>query len=179
MFLDTKNRQQSKFGQLIHNTTSSSPPSTLDKSKVVINLSERALTPIEEVLMFDLNFAIVPNKIPVYVIIAAIEATARHLDMDSVEQLRSGVNEVLTSSKAPHSNLTHNQRKAINSIHKDDDIVILQANKGDGTVVMGKYMYDEKMRGIANNEATYQKLKKDPTTRVKRKMQSISGDYNA
>lgn len=95
--LDTRMRQKAKFEWLLTSTSPTSHPS-LDKSKVVINMSERQLTPSEEeVLALGLNFAITPAKVPTSKIIAATEATARHLFVDSAEQLRAGVNQALTN----------------------------------------------------------------------------------
>ena len=63
-FQATKTRQKAKFQQLINNRDSPMP--TLDRSKVVINLSKRTLTTDEkeEILSLGLNFALSPRTMP-------------------------------------------------------------------------------------------------------------------
>ena len=58
------------------------------------------------------------------------------------------------------SNLSCQQRGALNSLKRDKDIVILPADKGNTTVVIDRTNYDEKMRAVINTP-TYKK--KDPT----------------
>lgn len=66
------NRHKTKFDRLRQNSRIAEAPPTLDKSKIVINLSGRTLTPIEEeVLMLGMNYSIALSRIPVTDIIAA------------------------------------------------------------------------------------------------------------
>ena len=46
-------------------------------------------------------------------------------------------------------------------------ITILPADKGKATVIMETKEYQEKMKEMLNDEATYEKLKKDPTKKYK------------
>lgn len=57
----TKERQKRKFGHLKKKQTSEH---TLDRSKTVVNLSQRPLTPSEEdILLLGLNYAVAPSKL--------------------------------------------------------------------------------------------------------------------
>lgn len=53
-----------------------------------------------------------------------------------------------------------NEKKGLNWLRKGDDIVILHTDRGNAVIVMGKNIYDEKMRGIVNDEATYGGLRR-------------------
>ena len=53
---------------------------------------------------------------------------------------------------------------------KDEEILVLPADKGKATVVMNKADYDHKMQQMLCDEDTYQPLKKDPTTSLENKM---------
>lgn len=102
----------------------------LERSKVVINLSQRPLvTNEEEVLALGLNFALSPRSIPTISIIASTESVARQRDPIAAEQLRSGVSEALNHSKTPKPNLSNCIRKALYELKIDQSIVILPANK--------------------------------------------------
>ena len=159
----TKTKQIKKFDKL--HACRFGP--NLDTDKVVRNLSHRTLTEDEKrVLALGLNFA---KTIPVPDVIAATEATARQVDPDTAERLRSGVSSVLRSTKPPKSNLSSCLRRAVKDVRKDETIVILPADKGNATVVMDRTEYVNKLETMLADD-TYRKLKKDPTTRVESKI---------
>jgi len=56
------------------------------------------------------------------------------------------------------------------TLAKDEEILVLPADKGKATVVMNKADYDHKMQQMLCDEDTYQPLKKDPTTSLENKM---------
>ena len=176
-FQTTKTRQKAKFQQLINNRDSPMP--ALDRSKVVINLSKRTLTTDEEeALSLGLNFALLPKTMPVTAIISNTESTARQLNPTAAEQLRAGVSEVLASAKPPRSNLPYRLRTALRVLRKDDFIVILPADKGNATVVLNRSVYDQKMKEIINDNSTYRKLSRDPTTRIEKKISGMIRDVH-
>lgn len=55
----------------------------------------------------------------------------------------------------------------------DKDIVVLQADKGRGSVVMNRSDYSTKMQAMLGDRDTYQPLTKDPTTSLENKMNRI------
>ncbi|XP_072050257.1 uncharacterized protein [Amphiura filiformis] len=88
-------------------------------------------------------------------------------------QLRSKVASTLRSSKPPKSNVSNDERKAINVPKKEDSIVILPADKGKATVVLDKQEYNEKVDKMLSDTKTYEQLSADPTPKYKRKLVSI------
>ena len=92
-----KERQTFKFNRQIFQKTQHHPSQpTLDRSKLVINLSSRPLFPMEvDVLALGLSFTIAPRHIPWEEIISATEAMACTLDHKSADTLRLGVSAAL------------------------------------------------------------------------------------
>ena len=64
--------------------------------------------------------------------------------------------------KVPRSNLTKEQRTVLKELRGIKDEVILPADKGNATVMMGRCDYDEKMEEMLG-AGTYGKLRGDPT----------------
>ena len=140
VYNDTKRRQIKKFSTLKSQGT---PQPTLETSKLVVNLSHRHLTSLEEeVLALGLSFAIAPRSIPFEDIIAATEATARRLDQIAADTLRTEMAEVLRKAKPPKPNMSFKQRSAVRALRNDSNIVIVPADKGKATVVMDRMDYD-------------------------------------
>ena len=73
--------------------------------------------------------------------------------------------------------LTKQEREALEDLKKDDDIVILPADKGRMTVVMDKSDYTNKAKTLINDTNTYQPLDTDPSkttvNRINKKLKSL------
>ncbi len=130
-------------------------------------MSDRNLTqPERDVLAKGLNVAVTPEQIPVVDLIKATESAISLRDGKLVvpEQLRLKVSAALSSAKAPPSNLTIQERKALTSLQRDRDITILPADKGRCTVVLNTTDYLSKVNSLLSNTATYETPKRDPTS---------------
>ena len=137
-------------------------------------MSSRTITDDEnEVLALGLNYTITPKEVPVAQIVAATEATAKQLNTDTAEKLRSVISTILQSANPPppppKSNLPSHLRQAANTLRKDQSIVILPADKGNVTVVMNREEYTDKIKTMLS-DGTYKRLKEDPTATVERKI---------
>ena len=77
---------------------------------------------------------------------------------------RADIVGVLRNAKPPKPNLTREERAAYQTLSKDENILILPADKGRSTVVM------DKVEEMLSDESTYKKLTNDPTTSIKRKL---------
>ena len=167
--LATKTRQKEKYDKLISRRNGPS----LDRKKVVKNVSSRTLTENEEkVLALGLNFAVAPKKIPYQEFITATESTARQLDTEKAKALRSAVSCALHKARPPANNVDKGMMKALSDLRKDEDMVILPADKGNTTVVLDKKDYTEKMNQMLEGE-TYKAITKDPTTRAETKVTTV------
>jgi len=70
----------------------------------------------------------------------------------------------------PESNITKEERKALKELSKDKSLIIMGADKGRSTVVTEATEYEEKVKTLLSDDKTYEKLKRDPTGRYKRKL---------
>ena len=71
------------------------------------------------------------------------------------------------SLRRPRDNQSKKEHKSINQLKKDNDIVILPADKGRSPVILNKTAYIDKRYDQINNGRTV-KLKKDLTESIKR-----------
>ena len=166
-----KNRHLKKFNNLLKKHQDQQPPTenTIDKSKWIVNLSSKTLTPAEENLLQNgLNYSSTPQTIPTADIIAKVETAIRTLpDREEVENIRAKTSLILQKAKLPKKNLPTEQRKALHSLREDKSIIILPADKGRSTVILNKQDYINKCQDHLNN-GPYTKIQKDPTESVKK-----------
>ena len=64
--------------------------------------------------------------------------------------------EILKRAKPPKPNLSKAKKRAMEELKQHNDIVILNPDKGNNTVVMDKPEYDKKNLGLFSDSATYQ-----------------------
>lgn len=153
--------------------TQSSQPnlsSTSDKTQV-INLSDIYLDyATESIVKKGLNFAITPNKITVEEVISNIEVALKNLDIKKGEEIRQDIAKISRTSKPPASNISLEEKRALNNLRKNKNIVILKADKGNATVIMNRIAYDNKMEDHLNNSGCYKIIDKDPSEKVMREV---------
>ena len=75
---------------------------------------------------------------------------------------------LLKSHKPPQPTLSREEREAVYSLKKRDDIVIIKADKSNTTVVLDRDEYDDKLITMLKDITTYVELKRDPTQKTKR-----------
>ena len=116
-----------------------------DISEWVINLSSTNLTPSQKaVLAKGPNFAISPNNIPNFEYSTAIESMCPKLKEEDAMELRADINSLLRKGKTPKPNLTKEERIGLTQLKKDQDRVILTADKGVALVVKDREDYISK-----------------------------------
>ena len=166
-----KNRHLKKFNNLLKKHQHQQPPTenTIEKSKWIVNLSSKTLTPAEENLLQNgLNYSITPQTIPTADIIAKVQTAIRTLpDEEEVENIKAKTSLILQKAKLPKKNLPTEQKKALHSLREDNSNIILPADKGRSTVILNKQDYINKCQDHLNN-GPYTKIKKDPTESVKK-----------
>ncbi len=142
----------------------------------VKNISSYTLTDSDKsVLSRGLNFAITPNKVPIVDIITETESGIHRAKLPRVEaeSLRNKVAASITSTKLPKSNISKEEWNSLRSLSKNDDILILPADKGRCTVVLDRSQYDEKARDLLSDKNTYELLKRDPTSGYKKQVVAV------
>ena len=163
-------RQKSKFQRLTKNSRSSQ---TLDTQRTVINVSNRNLSQEEvSVLAKGGNFAITPKEIPKEEIIANLESALRFLPEEKAQELRTETARILKKAKPPKSNLKPREFKAIRELNKDENILVLPADKGNATVVINTEDYKRKINDLLD-PGSYKELRSDPTQRIVRTTKTL------
>ncbi|XP_074032198.1 uncharacterized protein [Leptinotarsa decemlineata] len=106
-------------------------------------MSSRPLTDIEKSLLRKgLNFAIAPTLVPTLEIITAVESISSLIDQIEAEEFRWKIREQLDRQPVPTSNISNEERRALNGLRRDNTIKISPADKGNATVVMDTDLYE-------------------------------------
>ena len=108
--------------------------------KWVVNLSQRNLSKDEiSLLRKGLNYAITLRNIPTKEIFASVKEGISRLLKNDQDNVGSEIYSTLKGAKPPvQQNLRHDERKALKDLKTASDIVIVQADKGNATVVMDR-----------------------------------------
>nr|VZI11478.1 unnamed protein product [Spirometra erinaceieuropaei] len=95
--------------------------------------------------------------------IAALEATLSKTDTteDSKNAIRQRVASLIMSHR-PHRTIPPAEVKAIKELKRDEEIVIVPADKGRATVVLDKSEYVTKAQQLLNDEQSYKVIDSDP-----------------
>ena len=122
-----------------------------------------------------LNFAVTPTKIPMDDMITAVETAVRHVGLDSAEaaEIRNKASDLLHHAKPPKSNISAKEREDIRSLKRNQDIMIVPADKGRAVVVMNTADCKNKAESLPSDNKTYVKLKSNPTRKNKTKLVKI------
>ena len=117
--------------------------------KWVKNLSTRILNANEiDVLKKGFKYAIAPRKISTPKLLSDVEKGLAKIPADdeaAVTIARSKITNILKQARMPEPNLTSKDYAALKSLRNDKNTVILQADKGNCSVLMDKTDYIEKM----------------------------------
>lgn len=160
-----------KFEQLIQHVNRSLH---IDCDKWIKNLTNIVLPPnVKSILALGPKFNLPVNndQINTKLIIASIESQLQRIEEKSVRmELRNKVCNVISNFKKTRTKNSTLQQiikanivETKNFLKNNPDIIILNADKGNITVVMYKKDYDRKMLEILNDTKTYEKLDRDPT----------------
>ena len=122
----------------------------------VKNLSKTPLTEAQERLLAHRpNFAIVPRELPpVLEYITAIERTCSQLQQGKVEELRGGIKAIIKKTLPSKPNITKEDHQALRQLKKDENRMILTADKGVSLVVLDKEDYIQKAEELLQQRQT-------------------------
>jgi len=110
------------------------------------------------------------NKIPVEELISNIKVAIKNLDITKSEEIRQDIAKILRTSKPPASNISIKEKRALNNLRKNKNIVILNVDKGNATVIMNIIDYDNKMEEHLNKSGCYKIISKDPSEKIMHKV---------
>ena len=125
----------------------------VDKSGRVINLSTHSLTTAERsALERGFNFTNSSDRNPTAIIIAGVEAGLQKWeDSTRAKRARATVAGVLRTARPPKQNSSSQKREALDALRKNKDIIVLQADKGNATVVLNTVDYEKKAMAILDH----------------------------
>ena len=127
------------------------------------------------------NFSITSRYIPNVEYITVVESVCSKLKEEEGMELRSDINALLRKAKAPQPNLTGQERIGLGQLRKDEDRVILTADKGVAMAVMEREDYVSKVQELLKQPA-YRSIPSDPTNKIKAhlitKLRKIKKDNN-
>lgn len=166
-----KMRQRRKFGEICKVSTSGANDRRSSFEDCVVNLSTSVLSEAEvQLLSKGLKYVPTPSEVPVVDIVTSVEEVVPSLSNDQAYELRHEIRRVLKNTSRPTSNLTVRNREAIRSLKgKADEIVVLQADKGNKVAVMDRRDYKNKLVAAISGKQ-FVKLAKDPTDSEQRKL---------
>ncbi|BHF74750.1 hypothetical protein SprV_0501783800 [Sparganum proliferum] len=136
--------------------------STVPGQSSVHNLSSKQLTEDQvKVLQHESSYN-TGDAQPVD-FIAALEATLSKTDTteDSKDAIRQGVASLIISYR-PRRTIPSAEVKAIKELKRDEEIVIVPADKGRATVVLDKSEYVAKAQQLLNDNQSYKVIDSDP-----------------
>ncbi|XP_072043171.1 uncharacterized protein [Amphiura filiformis] len=119
---------------------------------------------------------ITPAKLPVVDIITSTESACRKLPPGEAGELRAKVVNLVTRPNCNKidSNLSKEEREALQQLQKDQSIQILPADKGRLVVILNSEEYNRKCEKLVSDTNTYKNLgKKDPTSKYKKQLTSV------
>ena len=123
----------------------------------------------EKVLAHGPNFAMVANDPPIGKYIAQIERMCQKMKQGEAEELQGQIKLIPKNITPPKPNISKEEAKAIKELRRDQEKVILTADKGVSMVVMEKKEYIKKSEDLLN-QSTYMALTTDPTNKCKNKL---------
>ena len=136
----------------------------------VKNLSTTTLTKDQiKALAHGPNYAIVPRSPPVAEYIMAIENVCNQLQQGKAEELRGEIKSDLKNIHTPRSNITREERKAIDELRRHKTKMILRVDKGVSMVVMDRDDCNQKAEALLQ-ESAYRPISNDPTNKYKTKL---------
>ncbi|XP_070395454.1 uncharacterized protein [Dermacentor albipictus] len=129
------------------------------------------------VLSLGLNFNLGPQK-DAKRLVCAVENAISQIEPSKREEARTRTIGILSRLRAhpSASPLSAEENKAIKDLRSNQNLVILPADKGNATVLLNRTDYRDKMLSLLADEATYSRLKKDPTLKIQRELQKLLTD---
>lgn len=139
----------------------------------VHNLSDRVFTETERgILERGLGFALAPRQVSVVDFAASVEFALHRVSVSDRAWMRCEVSRLLKSFKPKGDNLTRDEREALSSLRKMEDIIFLPADKGNSTVVLNRSSYEEKLEALIQ-DGPYIAVKRDPGKRFRKQLADL------
>ena len=120
--------------------------------KWVTNLSSRQLSPAETSVQ-KTEFCTNTKNSPYPTDCGCSTRQSSQTDLGKIEDARNSIVGILQRVRPPPSNLTSDECKALSTLHQDDSIVTIPADKGRLTVILDK-SDNEKIKALLSYQKT-------------------------
>ena len=163
---------------------------SVNKDKVVINLSGRCLTDSErEVLSLGLTFSLPKFNVDFvnhYLHFEKFVAILKHVKNETLSKenfgnLLQSISSIAHMSYAKFKEVKHSfpklpesQFEALKSLKSDESIIITRPDKGRGTVILDKKEYINKVESILNDKTKFKLITEDAFTYITRLEDKLS-----
>ena len=142
------------------------PPDICDNW--VRNMSKTPLTKAEKSLLgHGPNFVMIPKDPPMCDYIAATEKACQNLSQGKVEELRGEIKQLLMKNHTIKPNIHKEEYQALKQLKKDNNRMVLTADKGVSMVVMDRDEYNRKSEELLE-QPNYKIIQTDPTNKYKK-----------
>ncbi len=164
-------RHHSKF----HRLTNPIWPNKEFRDSLIINRSTVEFNDNErDILALDPKFVVPPTKAPVADVVACVESALRTLPTENADRTVRACTTALRKSTRTSSN-NRNLSDSIKSVHKklkDNDLMLVKADKGNKTVVFPCNEYLTKVETHLKNDNIYEIVpeKRNPITSTRAKL---------
>ncbi|CAF1545313.1 unnamed protein product [Adineta ricciae] len=153
------------------NKKNTSIPTTISN---VVNISKTHLS-IEHLKVLSKGLKFVPTACSID-IITNIVNTENALGKKNSRTKTAAISEItefISKWKKPkQSNINKEEQRLLNEIKSNENLVIVQADKGGKVVVMDKKNYIDLIEQKLKDECTYEIIQKDPTKKIMEKVKS-------
>ena len=92
------------------------------------------------------------------------------MSQDDINKVRFEVTKAIQSFKPDSDNLTAEERRALHSLRRKENLMILPSDKGKSVCVLTKEQYRSKVDNLISDMDTYEQLQRDPTPTYARKV---------
>ena len=124
-------------------------PQPAGNNRWVVSLSSKTLSVSQlSVLSKGLKLLLQSTKILVPHIIASVENGLQNVPADQVTSIRQKVTGLLKKTCLPRSNLTEEEVSAVRQLKQDNELAVVQPDKGRPTAVMDRMEYEDKMKAL-------------------------------
>jgi hypothetical protein len=177
-----KTRLRQKFERLVE-MTKPKIESRTGKDNWIVNLSTVPIpAEVEKILQLGPKFAHTSSRFPYEKIITDVEYVINQVRAteEAKTEVRQRVGVLLTKMKKTkeykpfNTYITPKERKVAETFLKqNENVVVVKADKGNGTVLLEKEEYRKKMNEHLADLTTYKMVENDPTMSIQRKNNQI------
>lgn len=140
---------------------------------------------VNKMLSLGPKFALPPkkNEIPFLHVISDLEDLAKSIDnKEKQNECRHKFSNIMTNFSYKSNNIkSHHNTIYLNNLYDETksylkerkDMVIIEADKGNRTVIMYKSLYDKTIQKILEDNYTYEKVNYDPTKNIEEKANAL------